>query len=386
MIPLWRQSPGSGRIMKKIGRFLSKFFQNTDKVIWVVALGLSALSVLLLAGICDAGYVQVRTVQVQAAAAAIGIAAAVIAAQFDPEELAGIWKLYVPPTLLLMVLTYFVGTIREGSTNRSWLSLGFLSIQPSEFLKIAFILTFALHLSKVGDDINQPRSLVPLLVHGAIPVGMVLLQKDAGVALIVACIFGAMLFAAGLSWRYIGMAAGGAALAAPVLWFAVLSDYQKQRIMVLFDPEHDPLGITYQQNRGLTAIGSGQVFGIGIFNDNHIYVPENYNDFIFTFLGESLGFVGCFLVVAALAILCARILANGIRSRTTVGRFVCVGVFAMIAFQAVVNIGMCLMVLPVIGITLPLLSGGGSSVLSVYIGLGLVLGVYADTNRNMFSG
>ena len=371
--------------MKKIGKFIVRFFQNTDKMIWIMALGLSALSILLLAGIYDAGYVKIRTVQVQGIAVGIGVVAAIIAAQFDPEELAGLWKLYVPPVVVLMLLTYVMGTVREGSTNRSWLDLGFTSIQPSEFLKIAFILTFALHLSKVGDGLNEPRALIPVLIHGAVPVGMVLLQKDAGVALIVVCILCAMLFAAGLALKYIAIAAGALVAAAPVLWFGVMSEYQKLRFLVLFDPEHDPLGITYQQNRGLTAIGSGQVFGIGIFSENHIYVPENYNDFIFTFLGESLGFVGCFLAIAALALLCGRILFNGLSSPSLVGRYICVGVFAMIAFQAVINIGMCLMVMPVIGITLPLLSGGGSSVLSVYAGLGLVLSVYADTNKNMFS-
>ncbi|MEA5010400.1 MAG: FtsW/RodA/SpoVE family cell cycle protein [Angelakisella sp.] len=370
--------------MKFIGRFIKKFYQSTDKSIWVVALGLTALSVLLLTGIYECGYVQKRTVEVQIIAAGIGVVAAIIAASFDPEDLAGLWKLYVPPVVLLMVMTYFMGTIREGSTNKSWLDLGFVSIQPSEFLKIAFILTFSLHLSKVKEDINEPHTLFWVLVHGAVPVGMVLLQKDAGVALIVAFIMVSMLFAAGIAGRYIAMAAGALVVALPVLWFGILSEYQKLRIMVLFDPEHDPLGITYQQNRGLTAIGSGQIFGIGVFNENHIYVPENYNDFIFTFLGESFGFVGCLLVIVALAYLCGKILHTAIESRSSVGRFVCVGVFAMIAFQAVINIGMCLMVMPVIGITLPLLSGGGSSVLSVYIGLGMVLGVYADSNRNMF--
>ena len=371
--------------MKYIGRFFKKFFQSTDKSMWLVALGLSTLSVLLLSGIFDAGYVQKRTVEVQIIATVIGVAAAIVAASFDPEDLAGLWKLYVPPVVLLMVMTYFMGTIREGSTNKSWLDLGFVSIQPSEFLKIAFILTFSLHLSKVKDDINDPRTLIPVLIHGVVPVGMVLMQKDAGVALIVVCIMVAMLFAAGIAGRYIAMAAGALVVALPVLWFGIMSEYQKLRILVLFDPEHDPLGITYQQNRGLTAIGSGQVFGIGVFNDSHIYVPENYNDFIFTFLGESFGFIGCLLVIVALAFLCGRTLHTAMESRSSVGRFMCVGVFAMIAFQAIINIGMCLMVMPVIGITLPLLSGGGSSVLSVYIGLGMVLGVYADSNRNMFS-
>lgn len=371
--------------MNRIIRVSTGVFQTMDKWTWLIALGLSILSILLLIGIYESGYVQVRTVQVQAIAIAIGAIGALIAAQFDPEDLAGLWRLYVPPVVLLMILTYFIGTAREGTNNRSWLNFSFFSIQPSEFLKIAFILTFAIHLSRVGDDLNAPRSLIPVLIHGLIPAGMVLLQGDAGVALILFCIMAAMLFAAGLSIKYIVAALGSLMIVAPIGWF-LLSDYQRNRFLALFNPEADPLGINFQQNRGITALGSGQIFGIGIFKEGHIYVPDNYNDFVFTFLGESLGFIGCFFALLAIAILCGKILHTGVHSHTIVGRMICAGVFAMIAFQVIINVGMCLRLLPVIGITLPLLSGGGSSVLAVYAGIGLVMSVYADNHKSMFGG
>ena len=170
----------------------------------------------------------------------------------------------------------------------------------------------------------------------------------------------------------------------PVVWFQLLSDFQRERILSLFDPQQFAETTAMQQLEGLDSLGSGQIFGIGLFAENHNYVPEMYNDFIFTFIGESFGFVGCVAVVAALSIICGRILWTGAVSRSYVGKYICTGVFAMLAFQIIVNIGMCLMVLPVIGVTLPLLSYGGTSVLSVYLSLGLAMLVYGGNKKNMF--
>lgn len=170
----------------------------------------------------------------------------------------------------------------------------------------------------------------------------------------------------------------------PVVWFRLLSDFQKERILSLFDPQQFVETTAMQQLEGLDSLGSGQVFGIGLFAENHNYVPEMYNDFIFTFIGESFGFVGCVAVVAALSIICGRMLWTGAVSRSYVGKYICTGIFAMLAFQIIVNIGMCLMVLPVIGITLPFLSYGGTSVLSAYLSLGLVMLVHGSNKKTMF--
>lgn len=371
--------------MKRIFTILGRVFISADKLLLLLVLGISALSVTLLCGLATVGFVQWRSVDIQAIAIGLGLLGALLASAFDPDDLARLWKLYLPPVVALMVLTYFFGTGREGSDNISWLAFGPISIQPSEFLKIAFILTFALHLSKVGDEINKPMNLLLVLLHGATPVVLVMLQGDDGVTLIMAAIICAMLFAAGFSRKLILAGLAAVTVALPVIWFYVLSDFQRQRFMVVWNRDLDPQGLAYQQLRGLTALGSGQMFGNGVFATNHLYVPENYNDFIFTFLGESLGFVGCFLLLLALAIACGRMLQTGALSKSYVGKYICVGVFAMFAVQTIINVSMCLMIMPVIGVTLPLMSAGGSSVLSAYAGVGLVLSVYSANNKNMFS-
>lgn len=370
---------------KWLSAFWGRFRHRADRLSLTLALGLSALSVLCIYAIYVAGYCKDRPWQIQALATGLGLCAVVVmVGLFDYESLAGLWRFYYPLTAAAMIYTAFFGDTRPGSDNRSWLDLGITSIQPSEVWKLAFILTFAWHLAKVREDLNHPRALIPVLLNAGVGVGVVLLQKDTGVALVLAAIVVAMLFVAGLSRKLILGAMGVGVVSVPVVWFRLLSDFQKERILSLFDPQQFVETTAMQQLEGLDSLGSGQVFGIGLFAENHNYVPEMYNDFIFTFIGESFGFVGCVAVVAALSIICGRMLWTGAVSRSYVGKYICTGIFAMLAFQIIVNIGMCLMVLPVIGITLPFLSYGGTSVVSAYLSLGLVMLVYGSNKKTMF--
>lgn len=370
---------------KNIRDYLVRFFHQSDKLTLLVCAGVSLLSCVLLMGVYDAGYCQERVVLMQIFASILGVVGACIVSMFDYQTLAALWKLYAPLVALVNLYTAFFGEVREGTSNRSWLNLGITSIQPSEFLKLALILSLAYHLSLVYETLNSPRTLLPVLVHGFGAVGIVLLQGDVGVAVIVAIIVVIMLLMAGLSRKYILMGVGAVAVMLPIAWNFLLSQYHKNRIMAIIYPDQFALNEALQQGEGLLSIGSGQIFGIGVFNDNHNYVPEMYNDFIFTFLGESLGFVGCIGLIAAYVFICGRILYTAIRCRDALGRFICIGVFAMLVAQMVINISMCLAVMPVIGVTLPLMSAGGSSVLVTYAALGLVLSVYISNNRNMFS-
>lgn len=372
---------------KWLAAFWGRFRHRADQLNLTLALGLSALSILCIYATYVAGYCQKRPWQIQALATGLGfLAVVVMMVFFDYESLAGLWRFYYPLAAALMVWTAFFGETRPGSDNRSWLSIpGVTSFQPSEIWKFAFILTFAWHLAKVREDLNRPQALIPVLLNAGLGVGVVLLQRDTGVALVLAVIAMAMLFVAGLSRKLILGALGAGMISLPILWTQFLSDFQRERILSLFDPQQFAETTALQQLEGLDSLGSGQIFGIGLFAENHNYVPEMYNDFIFTFIGESFGFVGCVAVVAALSIICGRILWTGAVSRSYVGKYLCTGVFAMLAFQMIVNIGMCLMVLPVIGITLPFLSYGGTSVLSVYVSLGLAMLVYGGNRKNMFA-
>ncbi len=370
-------------MLKRIKDAVLAYIRATDHITWGFCLALSGLSVLLLAGLYNTGYVTSRSIFVQLAAVALGLGAALVISQVDYDTIAGLWKLYLPLCYGLVLATFVVGEAR--GDDQAWITIGGFSLQPSEFLKIGFILAFALHLSKVEGQVNDLRQLVLLCAHGGAPVLLIHLQGDDGSALMIGLIFLSMLFAAGLSWRYIAAAAGAAVVVAPLAWLFLFTEDQRSRFLIMLDPQSDPLGYGLQQLNGLLAIGSGQLQGSGLFSAEHVYVPEIRNDFIFAFVGNSMGFLGCLLVISLLTGLCCRLLVNAFHARDPLGRYICVGAFAMVAFQAVFNIGMCLSVLPVIGITLPFLSSGGTSVLALYTVMGLVINVNMHSSTKMFS-
>ena len=200
---------------------------------------------------------------------------------------------------------------------------------------------------------------------------------------------GVMLFAAGLSWRYIGGAAAAVlSVSAIVVGFfrdKVFKSYQFARIMAVIYPD-DPAyaRYTYQQNKGVISIGSGQIFGRGLFGENHNVVPNVWNDFIFSYIAEAVGFVGCLVVLGVLFSIAFKTLATGLRSEDQCGSYICIGIFAAMFFQITINLGMNLQVLPVIGVTLPFFSAGGSSVTMLYLCVGVVLSVYLHNKKNLF--
>ena len=195
-----------------------------------------------------------------------------------------------------------------------------------------------------------------------------------------------MIFAAGLSWKYILPVLIAAPAAIWFLWNEIMLPHQKLRFLVLFaeDPMNDPQyeDIFYQQYWGRLALGSGQVFGKGLDAEKYVYVPEAQNDFIFTYVGQCFGFIGCVALIAVLAYICLKIVADSRIAKDNLGKYICVGVFAMIFIHCVLNIGMVLVVLPVIGVPLPFVSQGGTSMVSMFVSIGLVMSVYAHSEKN----
>lgn len=373
--------------MKKIWHGLVRYWKEIDKILLFLCLVCSVYSIVLMCGIHHSDMATVRAVQMQIITSAMGLVAAVVISSFDYHFLSKLWKLYYPVCIGLVMLTYFFGEQRvESVDDQAWLPIPFLGIsfQPSELLKIAFILTFALHLEKVGDDIKNIKNLLLLCLHGAFPVLLVHFQGDDGTALIFLLIFLSMLFSAGIQWRYIAIAGAALVIAAPLAWLYLMSNDQKLRVLALFIPDLDTNGILYQQYNAKIAIGSGGGFGEGLFIGEHVYVPEIHNDFIFSFVGQSLGFVGCMSVILLLFFICTRLLVFSRRSNDSLGGYICIGVFATIAFQSIVNIGMNLSILPVIGVTLPFFSYGGTSVTTLYMGIGLALSVYIHNKDHLF--
>ena len=377
--------------MKKIQSFLNRYFRNVDKWLLLFCCAVSTLGVMIqytLVHSNQAGLLAIssRVVLVQAAASAAGILAAVILSNFDYHVLARLWKLYIPPALFLVLLTFFVGMQRDETIDdKAWLPLPFgMTFQPSELLKICFILSFAYHLSKVKNELNRPLNVLLLCLHGGFPVLLVHFQGDDGTAIVFVGIFLVMIFAAGLSWKYIVAAIPAALAAAPLAWQYLLTDDQRNRFLSVYFTEYaDPLNADYQQRLGRISIGLGQTFGKGLFQEDYWYVPEMQNDFVFSFIGQALGFVGTMLVVVLLSGICFRSLANARTAPDPLGSYICYGFFGMFFTQCLINIGICISVLPVIGITLPFLSSGGSSIAITYLGVGLVLSVSLHRETNL---
>ncbi|MBE7012041.1 MAG: rod shape-determining protein RodA [Ruminococcaceae bacterium] len=316
---------------------------------------------------------------VQGVALILGITAVFFLMIVDYEYLAKMHKyLYaVSVFLLVLVLIPGIGTVENGA--RSWFRIGnLISIQPAEFAKLFFIITFSKHISGTGILLNRPKNVLLLCVHIIVLVGLVLLQPDFGTAMVFLCMAFVMLFAAGLAWKYIVALLGVATVAVPVSWFFVLQPYQKDRILTLFNPEADPMGSGYHVVHSKITVGSGQFFGTGLFEGASQYnnfLPERHTDFIFSVVCEELGFIGAVAVIALLVAIILRCVYIGINARNDLGKYICLGVASMFAFHLIENVGMCIGVMPVTGIPLPFFSYGGSSLLTNLVAIGMVMNV-----------
>ncbi len=364
---------------------LLRYIKSTDKLLLGLCLAASVLSAVALASLGQEVLpVNYRRTMVQMGAALIGIASAILLSTMDYEALAKAWPIHALLTWGAVAATFFIGYAPVGTTNKAWIALpAGLSLQPTELAKLSFVLTFALHLSGLEERINDPGHLWKVLLHMGAPLALIMAQGDDGTMIIFGLIALTMVFAAGIDYKYIGFAAGAGLLAAPLAWRFYLGKYQKDRILALFDPDRFP-AVMWQQTQGKISIGAGQMFGKGFFGVEHHNVPLAYNDFIFAYISESLGFLGSMLVLFLLFGIGARALHTARRSQDNLGYFICVGIFAIFFWQTVINIGMNLSVLPVIGITLPLFSAGGTSVVASYFAVGLALSVYLHSRRTLF--
>lgn len=375
--------------MRRIFTAIADYIRETDKLLLALCLAASLFgSFMILSATNYTG--SSRYFYVQLIATFLGLAAAIVISLFDYKNIVRFWPLIIGGSVALVLATFWFGYTPEGSDDSAWLMLpGGLNLQPSELLKIAFSITFAKHVSMLREaDLTKFRNVVLLALHGVAPFALIVAQGDDGSAMILFIIFLFMFFAAGVQLRYFAAGAAVIAIAAPIAWFRVMDTWQKRRFLILFDHDMDPLGIGWQQGQSISAIASGGTLGKGYMNGTYVQsgaVPKGYNDFIFASIGEELGFVGAFVAVLLLLLICLRILMISRQSRDRAGMIICVGIFAMFAAQTIVNVGMCLYLLPVVGVTLPFFSAGGTSLLCLYLGIGLVLSVYKHRHKRVLS-
>lgn len=374
--------------MKTVIKWLGGYFKRLDWILLAICAAITVFDIVIVNSLYVNGEIGLGLLQTQIFAAVVGFFAAIIVGMIDYRVMAKYWFIYAPAAVVLQLLVFTpLGMQRDD--DLAWLDLGFISFQPSEILKIAYILTLAAHINKLGDKLNSLPRLALLCVHGFAPFLLVLYQGDAGTALVFLFIFLCMVFAAGISWKYIAAALAATPVVLYVAWNYVMADHHRLRFIILFDEElqeAEKLDIYMQQYRAKVAMGSGQLTGLGFHSDSYTYVPEIYNDFIFSYIGMTLGFIGCMAVVIALAVLCLKLLSNASAAQDKLGKMICIGVFAMMIFHSIINIGMVLSVTPVIGITLPFLSTGGTSMIMMYVSLGPVLSIptHKEKKRHMF--
>lgn len=358
-------------------------FKQTDLILLGLSIILSLFGTLMVCtATFDGNTYFSRDTAVMLLALGLGLVACFIISLIDYDIIYKLWPVIAFGCLFVMFLLIPFGVAPNGRSDAaSWLRLGSLYVQPSEFLKIGFIITFSHHLRKAKKDLVSLKSVFALCLHAAIPVLLVIMTGDMGSALIFICVFIGMMYVAGVHWLYFPAGALMVVAALPFIWLKVFSDIQRNRILALFNPDNYPDEI-WQQSQAINAIKAGGFTGAGLFNGPYTQsgmVPECENDMVFSVVCEELGFIGAFVLLLLFAALAYRIIRIGKNSRNYAAEIMCYGVAFMIVAQVIVNIGMCTMLLPVIGITLPFISAGGSSTACLYLAIGLVMSVHRSS-------
>ena len=320
---------------------IADFIRETDKFLLILCLMASGYG--CLAVFSSTRYMgSYRSFLVHTLSMLVGIFAAFILSTFDFTFFTKRWYLAAVAGVIPVVLTFFIGYAPAGTDDKAWLDLGFTTFQPAELLKICFIVTFAAHLSAVKSSVNKLKTLIPVCLHGALPVLLIHFQGDDGTALVFAIMVICMLMAAGVSWKYFLVALSAALIASPLVYFFVMNQDQRARIISMFDIDADIRGIGFQQYRGRMALANGGITGQGYLKGSLTQVggvPEGYNDFIFVSIGEELGFIGCMIVVLLLAAICIRTLRIAYLCRKDSGTLICIGFFGMLFAQIIINLG-----------------------------------------------
>ena len=364
--------------MRSVGRAISDFLKKADMVLLLLCIVTTIFGIVVISS-ATASMGSSRFVMVQTVALLLGIGIYIVLTLIDVDIIAERRELLLIFCVLFIGCLYFWGI--EGDTgNKSWLQIPFLpiNVQPPEICKIFFIIILAKIMSVNQNKLSSPLNVGKMAVMTAFFfVLIVYVSSDTGVALTYIFIFAVMAFVGGVNMIWFLAAIGAVAAAFPVIW-PMLRDYQKNRILVLFDPSLDP-DTYWQTERSLRYIQNGGISGQGLYNGPLVKgkaMGAQHTDFIFSSIAEELGMLGCVAVLLLLTAIVIRCIYVGIKSGNYMNRIICVGIAGMLLFQIVINVGMCLGILPVIGLTLPFISYGGSSIVTMFMAMGVVSGIH----------
>lgn len=364
---------------------LKDFTKKGDWILLILCLVTSGYGGIMVASATNAEKFgsNLKYIIIQLVATALGVALFAAVSSIDVDAMSEHRGAMVAFNVFLLLLLIPFGT-DNNTGNRSWLDIPLfpVMIQPAEICKITYIIIMASVMSANQNNVSSFKSVMQMVFHLGLVVGLnMALSRDAGVSLIFVFIFIGMAFAGGVSMLWFALALAGIAVMIPVAW-PLIGQYQRERILVLIDPEFDKLGIgaRYHSKINLQSLTGGGLTGQGLFNGNRTQggnLFAQHTDYIFSSMGEELGFFGCVAVMLLEFAIIARCIQVGSRCPDYMRRLICYGAASALMFQILINVGMCIGVMPVIGLTLPLISYGGSSIVTIYAMLGLVSGAYA---------
>ena len=370
------------RYIRQYMRQLGESIRKGDLVLLLILLFTTAFGCLIISSATN-HMGTIRLVIVQIAAAAIGVLFFAITSSIDADFFSENRMLLLAFSAFLLLLLIPFGT-DNGSGNKSWLDIPLVpvDIQPAEICKIFYVLMTASVMAARQNKISHYISVFHIAWYLIFLVGLnMVLSGDLGVSLIFVFIFIGMTFAGGVALYWFAGAIGAGVVMAPIAW-QFLGEYQRLRIQILFDPTIDPQGVgpRWHSMNALKSLTGGGMLGQGLFEGHRTQqglLPAQHTDYIFASIGEELGFIGCAFALLLLGLIVVRCIWVGTRSQDYTRRLICFGCASALIFQIFSNVGMCLGITPVIGLTLPFISYGGSSIITLYAMLGLVSGVYA---------
>ena len=381
-------------MIKRLQPYIRQFFQRADIFLLVICLICAVFGTVMIhkasSSMVAAGWEMDTNKQVivQILSIFLGIGAFVVLTIYDADLIAKNRMALLIIIALLLAALAVLGQ-DDGTGNKAWIRFAGIGIQPSEIIKVIYIILAAGQMTRLKEQntINNVSAVAQmaglfLLIFG----GVVVVSSDLGSASIILCIFLTMFFALGVKLYWFALGGAGIAAVVPLLWNHFLKPYQKNRLLAPYDPSIDPKndGINWQTYQSKVTLASGRVTGVDSEHRLTAFTGK-HTDFIFSCIGEELGMIGCIIVVVLLVIIiihCARV---GLKSGRTFDMLLCVGVASAVAFQTFINIGMCIGITPVIGITLPFFSYGGSSMMTMLAAMGLVSGVKYKQKPRLFS-
>lgn len=364
-----------------------KMLRRTDVVLLMAVIAIICISLIIIG---SATHINTPSderywyVQRQGIFALINAGIAILLMNFDYKMMQRYGNRMYIFNLIMLLAVMFVGQSALGAQR--WIQLGPITLQPSEFSKIIMIVSLAGMLQDKIGKLNTLSDLLPVAAYVGLPFLLVMKQPDLGTSLVFMAIFFGMIFACGINLKLLGGIFGTGIAALPLLWH-VLKDYQKMRIMVFMDPNVDPLGSGYHIIQSKIAIGSGMIFGKGLFEGTQSqlnFLPENHTDFIFAVVGEELGFIGACVLLLLYLVVLWRGIKIARQAQDNFGMLLAVGITSMLAFHVLVNVGMTAGIMPVTGIPLPFMSYGVSALTTNILAVTILLNIYLRNQKLQF--